>query len=121
MNKILSLIERIENNSIPVTETGCWIWLGATKGNTDITQYGNMTIGSSIDGSRKTIAAHRASYIAYNGDIPNGLWVLHQCDIPCCVNPDHLSLGTRQDNVDDREAKGRNKIEIARKNRWIKK
>lgn len=51
--------------------------------------------------------AHRASWILYKGPIPEGLDVLHQCDIPGCVNPDCLFLGTRADNNRDRDQKGR--------------
>lgn len=58
----------------------------------------------------KTVRAHRASYKFYRGPIPDGLWVLHRCDVRCCINPDHLWLGTHQDNVDDMMAKGRKPI-----------
>lgn len=116
--RIIPMKERIENNSIPVPESGCWIWLGATKGNVPLREYGHLITGSRQDDSRKTVAAHRASYEAYIGPIPEGMFVCHHCDTPSCVNPAHLFIGTRQDNVDDRERKGRNKFEIAQRLRW---
>lgn len=51
--------------------------------------------------------AHRYSWVLHNGPITDGLWVLHKCDNPPCINPDHLFLGDRQANVDDMIAKGR--------------
>lgn len=55
--------------------------------------------------------AHRVVWEGIFGPIPNGLWVLHSCDNKPCINPHHLFLGTRQDNVDDMVAKGRHKAE----------
>lgn len=81
--------------------TGCWLWTGSTwRG------YGRLTVGTRP--VRKTIAAHRYSYAAFVGPIPAGMEVCHKCDVRPCVNPAHLFVGTKQDNIDDRERKGRN-------------
>lgn len=87
----------------------CWIWNGAKKGS-GLKSYGHLTVGSRTDGSRKTVSAHRFSYEAFIGGIPDGYYVCHTCDTPSCVNPSHLFIGTHQDNVNDRELKGRNTV-----------
>lgn len=56
------------------------------------------------NGERK---AHRAAYVEEYGPIPEGMWILHSCDNPSCVNPKHLFLGTAKDNSDDMRSKGR--------------
>ena len=76
--------------------TACHQWTAYTlKG------YVQIGVGAKMEGS------HRVSYEVYRGPIPDGLHVLHTCDNPACVNPDHLWLGTNQDNIDDMVAKGR--------------
>jgi|WetSurMetagenome_2_1015567.scaffolds.fasta_scaffold29718_5 hypothetical protein len=75
----------------------CWIWSKWL----DKDGYGRMTFKG------KKYAAHRLSRIVNNGEIPYNLYVLHKCDNPSCVNPDHLFLGTQQDNIDDCRNKGR--------------
>ncbi len=91
-------------NKTSKDRNGCWNWTGATKR----FGYGYTTIGSRTNGTRKTITTHRAMWIAENGAIPDGLWVLHHCDNSKCINPKHLYLGNREDNVRDRESRGRN-------------
>ena len=107
-NKVMTDRERIyKMTEIDVTSM-CWNWIGTLKGKTKLNGYGSVTVGSRVDNTRKTISAHRFSYLTFKGEIPNGMFVCHKCDNPRCVNPSHLFLGTRQDNVDDRERKGRN-------------
>ena len=84
-----------------IPESGCWIWMGATRS----TNYGSFR-DDSFKGS-KNVSAHRASYEIYVGKIPDGMLVLHRCDVPLCVNPSHLFLGTHLSNAKDRNAKGR--------------
>lgn len=89
---------------------GCWLWTGhKTKG------YG--AISSSSD---KYIAAHRFSWILHNGNIPKGLCVLHRCDNPSCVNPDHLFLGTLKDNTQDMVSKGRGHFHLGENHYYSK-
>lgn len=77
----------------------CWIWK-ARKETTKF-QYGRFSFNG------RNEHAHRVSYLLSNGEIPKGLYVLHTCDNPTCVNPKHLFLGTSTDNMRDMESKGR--------------
>lgn len=77
----------------------CWIWRGSTSG-----KYGMVRRPPEKGGS---LGAHRLSYMHHKGPIPDGMVVMHSCDTPRCVNPDHLSVGTWRDNMHDMIAKGR--------------
>jgi len=85
-----------------VKKEGCWEWVG----NCDPNGYGRLSAGN-WDGKRKPMLAHRISYMIHNGGIISGKHVLHKCDNPNCVNPEHLYSGTPQDNVDDMWDRGR--------------
>lgn len=58
---------------------------------------------------KKVIYTHRASWLIFRGEIPNGFCVCHHCDNPLCINPNHLFLGTHKDNMDDRKKKNKGK------------
>lgn len=74
-----------------IAENGCWLWLGYQQSG----GYGQMYV------ERKRKLAHRMSWQTYRGPIPDKLLVLHECDTPACVNPNHLFLGTYSDNMRD--------------------
>jgi len=96
-----TVAELIERTSIPEPNSGCWIWVaGVWRGRRGLL-YGY----ASFQG--RTRLAHRASYEAFKGPIPDGLCVCHACDNTLCVNPDHLWLGTQRDNMRDMTRKGR--------------
>ena len=95
MNTV-SDMKRFEEKCFPVTESGCWLW-DATPGSV----YGLFWLNG------KSEHAHRASWAMHCGPIPKDTWVLHKCDVKGCVNPDHLYLGSRQDNTLDAVTRGR--------------
>jgi hypothetical protein len=84
-------------------KTNCWEW---QKFKTKL-GYGQISYRG------KQMKAHRASWTVFKGDIPTGICVLHTCDNPKCVNPDHLFLGSMKDNVQDMMKKGRDGHGIA--------
>lgn len=90
-------LKKLRKNVRIAEATGCWEW---TKQKTK-DGYGRFMI------SYKSYRAHRASWEIHHGPIPEGMCVLHKCDNPSCVNPDHLFLGTQQDNMKDMRRKGR--------------
>lgn len=82
-----------------VTEE-CWLWYGTRNAN----GYGVVKVGGRAG---KKWLVHRLIDTFRNGPIPPGACVLHRCDMPACVRPDHLWRGTQTDNVNDMDAKGR--------------
>lgn len=79
--------------------SGCWLWTGA---------YVKQGMGYGRHSSNGfSMWAHRFAYVLANGPVPDGLFVLHSCDVPLCVNPAHLRAGTQRENMDEMIAKGR--------------
>lgn len=90
-------MERFWDKTEPEPNSGCWLWTGALKPE----GYGTFNF------QKKWYRAHRLAWELEIGPIPDGLCVLHKCDVPSCVNPDHLFLGTKADNTADMCRKGR--------------
>lgn len=76
--------------------TDCWLWEGSKSSG-----YGKICVNN------KSVSVHRISFILHKGKIPKGMSVLHTCDEPSCVNPNHLWVGTHRENMMDRDNKGR--------------
>lgn len=95
------LWEKVDKDgpTVPHMTTRCWVFTGCCSANHG---YGRIAIARSV--ARR---AHRVSWELANGPIPDGLFVLHRCDNPPCVRPDHLFLGTQRDNILDMHRKGR--------------
>lgn len=100
----MKMLERLMARCKVNQETGCWEWKG--------TKYHDGYGMVSIRNGRKatTARAHRLSYECFVGPIPEGMCVCHTCDVPSCLNPVHLFLGTHQENMDDKVSKGRQAI-----------
>src|SRR5256885_74384 len=86
-------------NRKTISPSGCWEWVGSKRE----LGYGQVRYKG------RSARAHRIAWELTFGEIPDGRSVLHKCDNPPCINPDHLFLGTQQDNVDDMFRKGRQK------------
>jgi hypothetical protein len=96
MANTVSLRDRLYSKFIVRPKTRCWVWISTRNPQ----GYGLFQVGKSAR------LAHRISWAYHNGD-PGDLCVLHRCDNPPCVNPEHLFLGTRTDNLKDMREKGR--------------
>lgn len=89
--------EYVETRSVPEPNSGCWLWIGSLNR----AGYGTGCVKS------RALLAHRFSWTAYVGPIPDGMLICHKCDTPACVNPAHLFLGDHMDNMRDAAQKGR--------------
>jgi len=95
--RLLANVEKTES---------CWIWTGLRSGHGPH-MYGRISFRG------KNSIAHRVSWMLFRGEIPQGLSVCHRCDVPLCINPDHLFLGTHAANMHDMRSKGRGRTGTA--------
>lgn len=104
MSSIAQLIQRLFSHTEVGAPDECWLW----KACVTESGHGRIRVGDKIK------RAHRVAYEIFVEPIPPGDVVRHTCDVPNCINPNHLLAGTRQDNVDDMVKRGRNR------NGWAK-
>jgi len=93
----------IKKNSTIDSKTKCWNW----NFSCDQSGYARCHLRRYPKVPDYALKVSRVSYLVFNGEIKNGLMVLHHCDNRRCVNPDHLHMGTHQDNMDEMSARGR--------------
>ena len=91
---------RFESRVERIPFAGCWLWTGAAHKRRKW-PYGSFYLNGKVEG------AHRAAWQLFKGAIPQGAFVCHSCDVPDCVNPNHLFLGSPADNMRDMREKGR--------------
>lgn len=92
-----SVLKRFEDKYIPEPNSGCWLW----DAYVNPFGYGMMRVGPRME------LSHRVSYALFVDEIPECILICHKCDVPGCVNPEHLFSGTDADNNADMIAKGR--------------
>lgn len=94
------IAKRLANGLDSATVGECWEW----RRTRNQFGYGTLTVGG------RAVYAHRLAYELSKGEIPEGMHVMHKCDNPSCINPDHLTVGTRSDNMRDCFQKGRSSV-----------
>ena len=85
----MNIMDRFYKKIIPVPESGCWLWMGATNQ----LGYGSFFVAGRV------LKAHRFSYETFVGPLVEGLCIDHLCRVRCCVNPSHLELVTNRVNA----------------------
>jgi hypothetical protein len=95
------------DRTTPDLHTGCWPFRNRQPTQGGYVQVWHPSVPHRKGVRRHAVLVHRLIWELVYGPIPVGLHVLHRCDNPPCINPEHLFLGTRQDNMDDKVAKHR--------------
>src|SRR6476659_5239940 len=96
--------EILESKVMFEPNTGCWLWTGCLNS----WGYGK------IYNKYQSLLAHRASYTLYKGSIDDNKILLHDCDTPSCINPDHLRVGTNKENSKDMMIRNRRKFKLTK-------
>lgn len=91
--KVEWFYQRVDQSDL----SGCWLWTGGINNR----GYGTMSFNG------KSMLVHRFSYLMTNGEIPDGLFILHSCDNPLCIHPGHLHAGTQKQNQQEMQSRGR--------------
>jgi hypothetical protein len=101
LERFLAKVDKQTKVTSPFVSTPCWLWTASARNG------GYGVLRTQIDGRWSSSVASRLAHAHWNNDPIEGLIVCHRCDTPSCVNPEHLFLGTHQDNISDMWEKGR--------------
>jgi hypothetical protein len=101
--KPIPVMTRMHRYFVMPSPTACWLWTGRKSK----AGYGMIGVGSTRDGTARHDYAHRVMWQQTVGETPRGLQLRHRCDVPACLNPSHLELGTARDNSLDLHTRGR--------------
>lgn len=103
---LAAIRRRLDRNAFKFGPDKCWVWVGLAVNDDGYGRFGIQP----PEGPQVKFGAHRVAWVVNKGPIPEGLHVLHHCDNRACINPDHMFLGTHQDNMDDKTRKGRHPL-----------
>lgn len=97
-------VEYLLGRSMPIPESGCWVWLGAVSSG----KRGYPVIS---DKNGLAVKVTRLIWEMLHGSIPEGMFICHKCDVPSCINPDHLYAGTPKQNSADMMKRNRSYLQ----------
>ena len=101
------LYDRLVAKVLKDERTGCWLWTGSWHKSRKWPQNRYGYIGMKVNGKHRSVDTHRAMLIAIHGPLTKEQCGCHRCDVPLCINPAHLFIGSMKDNIHDSRSKNR--------------
>lgn len=112
-SKKVPAVDRFNDLYLPDPNSGCWLWIGTVMRVRPWSAPLHQLFRPVFDRFGQRTFAYRFAYETFVGPIPDGKFICHKCNVPLCVNPNHLYAGDTQTNADDRVRAGRNQRHMA--------